>query len=152
MAQIKDFFLGKTKGYLTDEEVQAHENKGQFLTDEDIRAREKPQKFLTDTDILKHDVKTKGVPAAKEGIKRVIAGPAAPFIGPITQKVKQLIHEGNIRRLRVIHDGDTVLEIPLTIGASAAAVSILIAPLLAALGAFAALVTECTIEVEKVEK
>jgi len=70
----------------------------------------------------------------------------------VVEKVKQLIHEGNIRRVRIIHDKRTVLEIPLTIGASAAAVTILVAPLLAALGAFAALVTECTIEVEKIEE
>jgi hypothetical protein len=70
----------------------------------------------------------------------------------VVEKVKQLIHEGNIRRVRIIHDKRTVLEIPLTIGASAAAVTILVAPLLAALGAFAALVTECTIEVEKIDE
>ncbi|MFC1952083.1 DUF4342 domain-containing protein [Chloroflexota bacterium] len=70
----------------------------------------------------------------------------------LVDKVKQLIHEGNIRRVRVIHKGDTIIEIPLTVGASAAAVVALAAPILAALGAFAALVTECTIEVEKIEK
>jgi len=67
-------------------------------------------------------------------------------------KIKQLIHEGNIRRVRVLHEGKTVLEIPLSVGAPAAAIGIMIAPVLAALGAFAALVTECTIEVEKVEE
>ncbi len=72
--------------------------------------------------------------------------------GELVDKVKQLIHEGNIRRVRVIHEGKTVLEIPLSIGAPAAAIGIMAAPVLAALGAFAALVTECTIEVEKVEK
>jgi len=70
----------------------------------------------------------------------------------LVEKVKQLIHEGNIRKIRVIHEGKTVFEIPLTIGAPAAAIGIMVAPVLAALGAFAALVTECTIEVEKVEK
>ena len=70
----------------------------------------------------------------------------------LVDKVKQLIHEGNIRKVRVLHEGRTVLEIPLTIGAPAAAIGIMAAPLLAALGAFAALVTECTIEVEKIEK
>ena len=70
----------------------------------------------------------------------------------VVEKVKQLIHEGNIRRVRIIHDKKTVMEIPLSVGASAAAVTILVAPLLAALGAFAALVTECTIEVEKIEE
>jgi hypothetical protein len=70
----------------------------------------------------------------------------------LVHKVKQLIHEGNIRRVRVIHEGKTVLEVPLSIGAPAAAIGIMAAPVLAALGAFAALVAECTIEVEKVEK
>jgi hypothetical protein len=70
----------------------------------------------------------------------------------VVEKVKQLIHEGNIRRVRIIHEKRTVLEIPLSLGAPAAAVTILVSPLLAALGAFAALVTECTIEVEKIEE
>ncbi len=70
----------------------------------------------------------------------------------LVDKIKQLIHEGNIRKVRVIHEGRTLLEIPLSIGAPAAAIGIMAAPVLAALGAFAALVTECTIEVEKVEK
>ncbi len=70
----------------------------------------------------------------------------------LVEKVKQLIHEGNIRKVRLLHEGRTVIEIPLTIGAPAVAVGILVAPVLAALGAFAALVTECTIEVEKTEE
>jgi len=65
--------------------------------------------------------------------------------------IKQMIREGNVRRVRVIHEGRTVLEVPLIIGAPAAAVTILAVPLLAALGAFAALVTQCTVEVEKIE-
>jgi hypothetical protein len=70
----------------------------------------------------------------------------------LVEKVKQLIHEGNIRKVRLLHEGRIVIEIPLTIGAPAAAIGILAVPVLAALGAFAALVTECTIEVEKIEK
>ncbi len=70
----------------------------------------------------------------------------------LVEKIKQLIHEGNIRKVRLIHKEKTIFEIPLTIGAPAAAAVVLAAPLLAALGAFAALVTECTIEVEKIEK
>lgn len=69
----------------------------------------------------------------------------------VVDKVKHLIHEGNIRRVRIIHDGKSILEIPLSVGAPAVAVGIMVAPLLAAVGAFAALVTECTIEVEKIE-
>jgi len=70
----------------------------------------------------------------------------------VVEKVKQLIHEGNIRRVRLLHEGRTVLEIPLSVGAPAVMVGIMAAPLLAAIGAFATLVTECTIEVEKVEE
>jgi hypothetical protein len=69
----------------------------------------------------------------------------------LVEKIKQLIHEGNVRNVRIIHGGKTVLEIPLTIGAPAAAITIMMMPVFAAVGAFAALVTECTIEVEKVD-
>jgi hypothetical protein len=63
-------------------------------------------------------------------------------------KIKELIHEGNIRRI-IIKDkeGKTVMEIPLTIGV----VGALLAPTLAAIGAIAALVTEVTVVIEKVE-
>ncbi len=70
----------------------------------------------------------------------------------LVEKVKKLIHEGNIRRVRVIYQGKVMLEMPLSVGAGAAAVGIVAVPLLAALGAFAALVTDCTIEVEKVDE
>jgi len=70
----------------------------------------------------------------------------------LVDKVKQLIHEGNIRKVRLLHEGRTVIEIPLTIGAPTVVIGILAVPVLAALGAFAALVTECTIEVEKMEE
>ena len=70
----------------------------------------------------------------------------------LVEKVKQLIREGNTRRVRILHEERVLLEIPLTIGAPVAALGILTAPVLAALAAFAALVTECTIEVEKIDK
>jgi len=63
-------------------------------------------------------------------------------------KIKELIHEGNIRRI-IIKDkeGKTIMEIPMTLGV----VGVLIAPQLAAVGAIAALITEATIVVEKSE-
>ncbi len=70
----------------------------------------------------------------------------------LVQKIKQLIREGNIRRVRLIYKDKPIFDIPLTVGVPAAAAIIMAAPVLAAIGAFAALVTECTIEVEKVEK
>ena len=54
--------------------------------------------------------------------------------------------------MRLIHKNNTLIEIPLTIGAPAAAVGIIAAPALAAVAAIAAMVTECTIEVERVQK
>jgi hypothetical protein len=69
----------------------------------------------------------------------------------VVEKIKELIHQGNIRRVRLIHKGRPLIDIPLTAGVSVAAVTVLAAPVLAALGAIAALVTECTLEVERVE-
>ena len=64
-------------------------------------------------------------------------------------KVKEVIHEGNIRRI-IIKDkeGKTILEIPMTFGV----VGALIAPQLAAIGAIAALLTEATVVIEKEDK
>lgn len=63
-------------------------------------------------------------------------------------KIKEIFHEGNIRRI-IIKDkeGKVVLEIPVTLGV----VGALIAPQLAAIGAIAALLTEATVVVEKVQ-
>lgn len=61
-------------------------------------------------------------------------------------KVKQIISEGNARRVIIKDKEDkTIVEIPLTIGV----VGIVLAPILAAVGAIAALVTECTVLVEQ---
>ncbi len=61
-------------------------------------------------------------------------------------KVKQLINEGNVRRIIIKNkEGKSLVELPLTIGV----VGAVLAPALAAVGAIAALVTECTIVVER---
>jgi hypothetical protein len=59
--------------------------------------------------------------------------------------IKNLIHEGNVRRISIKQDGHTIAEFPLTFGVVGAA----LAPALAAMGAIAALVTDCTIEIER---
>jgi hypothetical protein len=64
----------------------------------------------------------------------------------LIEKLKQLIHEGNVRRIVVQHEGRTVAEFPLTAGV----VGALLAPVLAAIGAVVALLKDCTIQVEKV--
>jgi hypothetical protein len=67
----------------------------------------------------------------------------------VISKVKEVVHEGNVRRVIIKNEeGRTLVEVPLTIGV----VGALLAPSLAALGAIAALVTNCTIVVEKVEE
>lgn len=67
--------------------------------------------------------------------------------GQLLDQVKKLINEGNVRRI-VIKQGDrTVVEFPLTAGIAV----VLIAPMLAAVGALAALLAECTIVVERSE-
>ena len=63
----------------------------------------------------------------------------------VLDKVTQLVHEGNVRRVVVKKDGRTVAEFPLTIGV----VGTVLAPVLAAIGALLALMKECTIEVER---
>lgn len=64
----------------------------------------------------------------------------------VVKKVKELIKEGNIRRIKISDKkGDVIAEFPLTIGV----VGTLLAAPLAALGAIAALVAECTITVER---
>jgi len=63
-------------------------------------------------------------------------------------KVKELINEGNVRRIIIKNkEGKTLIELPLTIGV----VGAVLAPVLAAVGAVAALVTECSILVERDE-
>ena len=64
----------------------------------------------------------------------------------VVAKVKELIHEGNIRRITIKNEeGRTMLEVPLTLGLIGAA----LLPVFAAIGAAAALATRCTIVVER---
>lgn len=61
-------------------------------------------------------------------------------------KVKEVIHEGNVRAITIKDKkGKTLVTFPLTVGV----VGALLAPVLAAIGAIAALVGECTITVER---
>jgi len=65
--------------------------------------------------------------------------------GELLERVKALIHEGNVRRI-VIRQGDrSIAEFPLTVGV----VGTVAAPILAAVGAIVALVTNCSIAVQR---
>jgi hypothetical protein len=68
--------------------------------------------------------------------------------GQLLEEVKRLIGEGNVRRIVIKQGKDTVVEFPLTVGVAGT----LLAPWLAAAGAIAALITDCTIEVERVSE
>jgi hypothetical protein len=63
----------------------------------------------------------------------------------LVARVRELLQEGNVRRIIISHEGRTMLEIPLTLGV----VGALLAPQIAALGAMAALLTRCTLTVER---
>ncbi|HET7419178.1 MAG TPA: DUF4342 domain-containing protein [Candidatus Dormibacteraeota bacterium] len=66
--------------------------------------------------------------------------------GHLVEKVKELVHEGNVRRIIIkAPDGETVMELPVTVGVA----GLLAAPKWAALGAFAAIAADYTIEVER---
>ncbi|HAT03448.1 MAG TPA: hypothetical protein DCS29_01565 [Candidatus Magasanikbacteria bacterium] len=64
----------------------------------------------------------------------------------LVSKIKEIVKEGNARKIIIKkEDGETLIEFPLTIGA----VGVLAAPIVAAIGALAALVSNCTIIVER---
>ena len=66
----------------------------------------------------------------------------------LVAKIKELVQEGNVRRVVLKNEeGKILVEFPLTLGV----VGAILAPQLAAIGAIAALVTRCTVVVEKVE-
>ena len=66
--------------------------------------------------------------------------------GQLLDRVRLIIREGNVRRIRVRQNGAIVAEFPLTVGV----VGTVFAPVLAAIGAIAALLSECSIEIERV--
>jgi hypothetical protein len=67
----------------------------------------------------------------------------------LVAKVKEIIHQGNVRRIIIKDDeGKTLIEVPLTLGV----VGAVLIPVWAAIGAIAALVTKCSIVVERTEE
>jgi hypothetical protein len=66
--------------------------------------------------------------------------------GELVDRVKKIVHEGNARRIIIKQGARTMAEFPLTFGV----VGTVFAPVLAAVGAIAALASDCTIEVERV--
>ena len=72
-----------------------------------------------------------------------------PVLGEqLVTKVRELVHEGNVRRIIIKQEGHTILEIPLTIGV----VGVILQPALVAIGAIGALLAQCSIEVVRTER
>ena len=67
----------------------------------------------------------------------------------LVDRVRDLIEEGNVRHIKIKKDQKTLLELPLTVGVGAGAAAVLLSPILAAVGALAALVTDITLVVER---
>jgi hypothetical protein len=63
----------------------------------------------------------------------------------LVEAVGKLLREGNVRRVVIKHEGRSIVEFPLTVGVIGA----VFAPILAAVGALAALIGDCTLEVER---
>jgi hypothetical protein len=63
----------------------------------------------------------------------------------IADKLRELVHEGNVRRVIIEHDGRTIAEFPLTVGV----VGAVLAPVVAAIAAIVALLKDCSIHVER---
>lgn len=69
----------------------------------------------------------------------------------LVDRVREVIEEGNARRILVKKDGRTVMEFPLSVGVGGAAAAILLSPTLAAIGAFASLASDIHVVVERYE-
>jgi hypothetical protein len=103
------------------------------MSDEEIRTEDAPQA---------EEPKSKGSHTGTRSQEFKVTGDA------VVGKLKELLHEGNVRRIIIKNDeGKTLIEIPLTIGVAGA----LFLPVWAAIGAIAALAANLTIVVEKVE-
>ena len=64
----------------------------------------------------------------------------------LVDKMKDVIHQGNVRRVIVEHDSRTIAEFPLTVGV----VGAVLAPVVASIAAIVALLKDCTIHVERI--
>ena len=88
-------------------------------------------------------------PSCGASTKKILREEFSVSSDDLVKKIKEVIHEGNVRRIIVKNERDeTLLEIPVTVGL----VGVLIAPWLAALGVIAAMATRCKIVVERREE
>ena len=69
----------------------------------------------------------------------------------IVDKVREAIEDANVKRVTIQRQGKVLLEIPLTVGVGAGAAAVLFNPVLSAVGALAALVSDVTLVIERVD-
>ncbi len=69
----------------------------------------------------------------------------------LVDKVKEIVNEGNARRVTIVKDGKVMFELPLALGVGGATAAIFFAPVFAAIGAFAALVSDVNVIIERDE-
>ena len=72
--------------------------------------------------------------------------------GQLVDKVREVIEEGNARRIIIKKEDRVLLEFPLSVGVGGAAAALLLAPMLAAVGAMAALVTDVHVIIEEIDQ
>jgi hypothetical protein len=66
----------------------------------------------------------------------------------LVDKLKDLTHEGNVRNVKIKHDGRVLVELPLTAAVAVGGLTTLVAPQIAILTAIAGVLTHCTVEIE----
>jgi len=91
----------------------------------------------------------------QEIIREVIMAKKERMVVPgnrLVETIKQLVSRGDSRKVCILNEEKHLLEIPLTTSDPAAPATILEAPVLAAIRAMGSLLSECTVEVEKVEQ
>jgi uncharacterized membrane protein YvbJ len=87
-------------------------------------------------------------PSCGTAVGEVVSEEFSVSADNLVKRVKELLHEGNVRRIIIKDEEEKILlEMPVTVGV----VGVILAPWLAALGAIGALATRCTITVERKE-
>ena len=104
-----------------------------------------PPPHSTSPPVMSNNTVTdKAKAATNEAIEEVkLAG------NQLVDRIRDLVEEGNVRHIRIKKEDRVLLEIPLTVGVGAGAAAVFLSPMLAAVGALAALVTDITLVVER---
>ena len=98
------------------------------------------------------DTTASTVPESEQSAEQVTLEELKISGDALVAKVKELIHQGNIRRLIIKNEeGQTLIEIPMTVGVIGGVISAVFFPVIAAVGAIGAVVAHLTIIIERQE-